>query len=194
MISFLKGEVIAKSPTEVTLLTHGVGYQLFISTSTAQKLQLNQKDAQLHIYTHVRQDTLSLFGFASQNDKENFKLLISVSGIGPKIALAIGSVASSKSIERAVLNADVDFFSRVPGIGKKSAQRIIVDLKSKIGTLKELDLSEKTAQEYLQVKIALRGLGFSSQEAIDAIKKVKNKTKLSEEDIIRQALKNLAKT
>lgn len=139
----------------------------------------------------MREDQLSLFGFLDQNSLDIFSLLLSVSGIGPKIALAIESVANPAKIKSAIQAADVDFFTAIPGLGKKSAQRIIIDLKSKLGELKELDLAEKAS--HTEALDALKSLGLSAKEATKAIQKVKNKDQLSQEDIIRQALKNLKK-
>jgi len=192
MISFLKGTTINKATDRVTFLVGDVGYEIFVSPKTSSKLPLN-KPTEIHIYTHVREDTLSLFGFIDNKTKDIFTLLLSVSGVGPKIALAIESVADSQKISQAIQNADVDFFTAISGLGKKSAQRIIVDLKSKLGELKELDLTETTAKNFAPVIDALKTLGFSAKEAKTATVEVKNKIELTQEEIIRQALKNLSK-
>lgn len=191
MIAYLKGHILDKKLNQLTLLTGGVGYHVHVSPRTATAYKLGQQDAQLHIYTHVREDTLSLFGFTDERSKNMFTLLLSVSGVGPKIALAVEAVAPPAQIERAIAEADVDFFSRIPGLGKKTAQRIIVDLKPKLTSLKELDLSQEAGSSFIQVQAALRSLGFSAQESSEAIGKVKNKSNLSPEVIVRQSLRNL---
>jgi len=193
MINFLQGKIIAKTPTEVTLLAGDVGYQVIVSTRTAKTYSLNQKNASIHIYTHVRDDTLKLYGFIDVPSKDMFLLLLSVSGIGPKIALSVESTATGKQIASAIREAEVEFFTKIPGLGKKSAQRIIVDLKSKLGTIKELDLTDQDADKYAQVSDALKSLGFTAKETRDAINNVKNKDKLSDSDIIKQALRILGK-
>lgn len=188
MISYLSGVVLDKLPTELTVLTGGVGYQVAVPARVSADLKL-QAQVNLHIYTHVREDTISLFGFTEKTDRRLFAQLISVSGIGPKTALAILSISTADSIASAVREADVDFFSAIPGIGRKSAQRIIVDLKSKLGTIKELDLSEPDSSAHQ----ALKSLGFSKEEASKAISKITHKAELSDPELIRLALKNLGK-
>jgi len=183
MINLLQGTIVSKNISEVTLLTAGVGYQVLVSSLTSKKL-ITDKPATLYIYTHVREDALSLYGFQNPSDKNIFTLLLSVSGIGPKIALTICSTAPAPVIHQAITNSDVDFFTQIKGLGKKSAQRIIIDLKG-------LNLDQKSAADFPQVSAALKSLGFSSQEAREALQKVKNKSKLSDEQIIRLALKNL---
>lgn len=191
MINYLEGTVIAKGPGEMTVLTGGVGYQVCVSSRTLRSTRLNEP-AKLFIYTHVREDSLSLYGFSTEDDKDIFKLLLSVAGIGPKTALSICAQAGDE-IKQAVMDADVQFFSDIPGIGKKSAQRIIVDLKPKLGTLKELDLAAKEATEYTRAKQALQGLGFSAAEAVRAIALVSDKDRLKDEEIIKEALRQLGK-
>lgn len=191
MIAYLKGYILDKKLNQLTLLTGGVGYHVHVSSRTAAAYKLGQQDAAIHIYTHVREDTLSLFGFTDEPSKNMFTLLLSVSGVGPKIALAVEAAASPSQIERAIAAADVDFFSRISGLGKKTAQRIIVDLKPKLTSLKELDLSQEVGSSFSQVQEALRSLGISAKEASEAISKVKNKFNLSPETIVRQALRNL---
>lgn len=190
MISFLSGTVIDKNQNDLVLLVNGVGYQVITSPKTSTKIKLNQANVELYIYTHVREDTLSLYGFLDKSSKDIFTLLLSVSGVGPKIALAIEAAASSRQIESAIRAADVDFFTHIPGLGKKSSQRIIVDLKSKLGDLKDIDLTDQ-AEDFVETTQALKSLGFSAKEAKEAIGQVKNKSNLNSEEIIRQALKSI---
>ncbi len=188
MINFLKGKVIEKSSDQLTLLVQDVGYQVLVSTKTLKELKL-KTTASVYIYTHVREDTISLFGFLNSKQKQVFELLLSVSGVGPKIALAINNAGSVNQITSAIQSADVNFFTSISGLGKKSAQRIIIDLKSKLGSQQELDL--KDAKTYPDVQAALKTLGISKKESLEAIAKVKNKDKLTDQDIIKQSLKQL---
>lgn len=189
MINSLSGKIIDLTGNEITLDVNGVGYQVFIPVRLALSIKLDAS-VRMYIYTHVREDQLQLYGFTDKPDKQIFMQLLSVSGIGAKTALAILSSGSAETIAAAISNADVDYFSSIPGIGKKSSQRIIVDLKPKLGAIKELDLS---ATENPQVLSALKSLGFTASEAKQALSKIDNKHQLSESDIIRQALKNLGK-
>jgi Holliday junction DNA helicase RuvA len=193
MIGFLKGTIQSKNANSLIIDVHGVGYQVFAPLFLIQELKLDNPIA-LFIYTHVREDELSLFGFSSQEEKQIFLHLISVSGIGPKLSLNILSAANgAKNIIKAIQNAQVDFFENIKGVGKKSAQRIIVDLKSKIGGLKELEFEAEADRDLVE---ALKGLGFSHEEIKKSILNVnKNlehkriKKDLSLEEKIKLALK-----
>ncbi|MBU1931779.1 Holliday junction branch migration protein RuvA [Patescibacteria group bacterium] len=184
MIGYLKGTTIAKEDNNLLILVQGVGYQVNVPNFVWQACQLNQPQ-ELLIYTHVKEDEISLYGFLNPTDKQMFTSLITVSGIGPKIALAIISHArGANKIIRAIQEADVDYFTTVKGLGKKGAQRLIVDLKPKLGSLKELEF--ETEQD-LDLVEALKGLGFSSPEIKKAIKGIKEDLPLEEK--IRLALK-----
>lgn len=186
MIGYLSGTIKFKESTGIIVDVNGVGYRVFVPTFVLDSCQLGQKKEFL-VYTHVRDNELSLYGFLNLADKEMFTYLISVSGIGPKLALNIFSYAQGANrILRAIQEANVDFFSSVKGVGKKSSQRIIVDLKSKLGGLKELEFETEQDQDLLT---ALRGLGFSREEIKLATKGVKKD--LSLEEKIRLALKKV---
>lgn len=186
MIGYLSGTIKFKEPTGIIIDVNDVGYRVFTPTFVLDNCQLGQKKDFL-VYTHVRDNELSLYGFLNLADKEMFTYLISVSGIGPKSALNIFSYAQGANrILRAIQEANVDFFSSVKGVGKKSSQRIIVDLKSKLGGLKELEFETEQDQDLLT---ALRGLGFSREEIKLATKGVKKD--LSLEEKIRLALKKV---
>ena len=184
MIGFLKGTIQSKNANSLIIDVHDVGYQVFTPLFLIQELELNNPIA-LFIYTHVREDELSLFGFSRKEEKQIFLSLISVSGIGPKLALNVLSFSNgAKNIIRAIENADVDFFENIKGVGKKSAQRIIVDLKSKIGGLKEIEFEAETDRDLLD---ALKGLGFDKNEIKKAVKGIKKDLPLEEK--IKLALK-----
>lgn len=185
MISYLSGIIKSKEADSLTLLINGIGYQVFVPVFVWQKSKIGEKK-ELFIYTHVREDELCLFGFSNKEDKQTFLFLISVSGIGPKIGLTILSFSNgAKNIIKAIQNADVDFFESIKGLGKKSSQRIIVDLKSKIGGLKELEFETEADQDLI---IALTGLGFTKEEVKKSIKGIKKDLPL--EDKLKLALKD----
>lgn len=185
MIGLLSGTIKSKEIDSLILDVGGVGYQIFTPSFVWRKCKVDDKKS-LFIHTHVREDDISLFGFASVGGKKMFVDLISVSGIGPKLALSILSHARGPNrIIQAIQKADVDFFMTVKGVGKKSSQRLIVDLKPKIGDLEDLDFETEEDGELFE---ALEGLGFSKKEIKKAVKGVKKDLPLEEK--IRLALKS----
>lgn len=187
MISFLSGKFIGTVSTKTIINVRGVGYGVYIPENDLAKLT-KEKKIELFIYTHVRQDTLDLYGFLKKEQLELFKLLLSVSGVGPKSALLVVS-RGVESIKQAISKADVSFFTTIPRLGKKSAQRIIIDLKSKLGGLKELELGEEGGETQEAIE-ALKVLGFSKAEAIKALQKMpEDMTSLEQK--INWALKGL---
>lgn len=168
MISYLIGQPIIEK-NFVTILVHGVGYGVKVTQKTLGELaQLSE--VELYIYTHVKEDALELFGFMTKGDRELFLLLIDVSGVGPKTALNILNYGD-KQIIQAVQQADVGLFSSIPRVGKKLAQKIIIDLRSKLGALKELDLAP-TSIQYQEVVLALQSLGFEDRAITLALEEV----------------------
>lgn len=187
MISYLAGEFIDFVSGKAIIKTAGVGYGVFLSETDLGKLKRGEK-VELFIYTHVREDLLDLYGFSDKKQLELFELLISVSGVGPKSALLVVG-RGVEPVRSAISKADVSFFTTIPRLGKKTAQRIIIDLKSKLGSLKELELGEETG-ETQEALDALRALGFSKEEAIKALQKMPEDM-LSLERKVSFALKNL---
>jgi Holliday junction DNA helicase RuvA len=148
---------------------NGVGYAVHTGTSTLSQL-LHQQTVELCIHTHVREDEISLYGFLSPSDKVLFEHLLSVSGIGPKSALHIAD-RGVEPITNAVQQADISFFTQIPRVGKKLAQKIIIDLRSKLGALKELDLKPES-QQYADVVAALENLGYGKDDIYRALQNV----------------------
>ena len=144
----------------------------------------------MFIYTHVREDTLDLYGFSTKDELELFKLTLTVSGIGPKTALLVVDKGVGK-VEQAIKNADTDFFTTVPRLGHKNAQKIIIELKNKLGGLKELDLTSENGESTQAIE-ALRNLGYTRQEATQAIGAVPA-SEITLEQKITYALRNLGK-
>src|SRR5919108_2195679 len=135
MIAALTGRLASKAPAQITLDVQGVGYEVFIPLSTFYALPDPSELISLRIYTHLREDAIQLFGFLSAQEKDAFILLIGISGIGPKLALSVLSALSIPDFVSAVQAGDVEKLETVPGIGKKSAARIALELKDKIGRL-----------------------------------------------------------
>lgn len=189
MIGYLRGRVKSFNSKHFIIDIGGVGYLVVPSNGVVKKQPQLNSEIEIYVHTHVREDQLSLFGFGSQEELDLFKLLITVSGVGPKTALSVLSVGNTEEIKNAVVMADVDFFNKVSGIGKKSAQRIIVDLKGKIGSIEELDLSGENGLVNQEVIEALRGMGLTPKEAREAVKTINPKLPLGER--IRLALKQI---
>ena len=174
MIAFLTGRVAAKGAGHCVLDVAGVGFRLAMSTNSIAALPAEGDTVTVHAFLYVREDELSLFGFESAEEKQLFEQLLTVSGVGPKVALATLSALSPSSLSEAIAREDVALISSVPGIGKKTAQRIILDLKDKLG-LPDLAgtaggagfASADVAAEATQ---ALLGMGFSSTEVASAFK------------------------
>lgn len=167
MINFLTGTAHHKTADVLTLLTGGVGYEIILAPNTLGKI--NSGDAvELHIHSHIREDAFSLFGFFTPEELALFKFLIAVSGVGPKTALLIidRGVEPTRS---AIVKADENFFISIPRLGKKNAQKIIIELKSKLGSLVDLDLTGNTSQEN-ELLQALLSMGFTKSEAFTKIK------------------------
>ncbi len=191
MIGLLKGKVELLRRPFVIIDVNGVGYKVLVPDSIYSKLSLEDK-LKLFTYTYVREDALELFGFLEAEDLGLFESLITVSGIGPKTALNIFSFGERKDIIEAIIKGDVTFFTSVPRLGTKNAQKIIIELKNKMGSGADLDLSGKDLLENAEVVQALKNFGFSVGEAQRAVREIK-KPGLSTEEKIRLALKNLGK-
>src|SRR3989475_8101495 len=198
MITFLSGTLIEALPTQVMVEVNGVGYEVLIPLSSFDKLP--QPGHQLKLLTHlvVREDSHTLYGFMSAAERQLFRLLInSVSGIGPKIALNILSGISVTAFRGAVANADVKVLSQISGVGKKTAERIVVELKDKIGAAGAWEaLSAQRAlspddQKVNDAVLALMALGFKPVEAHDSVRKAQTAlgAQATVEDIVRACLK-----
>lgn len=191
MIGSLKGKVELRDGSGLIVDVNGVGYKVQASSSVLKDAIVGTS-IKIFTYTYVREDVLDLFGFSSVEDLKLFERIIGISGIGPRIAINIFSVGSRENIINAIIKGDVDFFTTVPRLGRKNAQKIIIELRGKLGSLEELDLSADTDGKSNEVIAALKSFGFSAKEAGEALKNVDKKI----EDIserIRLALKYLGK-
>ncbi len=189
MIAQLEGKMAGMRGNGVILMVGGVGYYVFVSAYTLGKLA-GRDQVLLHIHTHVREDQLNLFGFLDEEELHMFELLISVSGIGPKMGLSILSIADIKTIRLAIVNKDPSLLTRVSGVGKKTAEKLIVELQNKVTAVAGDDDGDAAAgQDALE---ALTSLGYTVTQAREALKQVPAEvTDVSAR--IRAALKNLGK-
>jgi Holliday junction DNA helicase RuvA len=200
MISRLTGRIIEKNPTEIVIDVHGVGYELNIPLSTYQKIENAEGDVTIFTYLHVREDAMILFGFATESEREVFRLLISISGIGPKIAQSILSGISSAELREAVLRGNLDALTSITGVGRKTAERIILELKGKIGKVEHIEESGPATSQQIKIRteavIALMSLGFNRANAEASLRTVLSESGGKEmplEEIIKKALHHTSK-
>lgn len=187
MIGFLSG-IVQKLAKSILVDVNGVGYRVQVAQNLMASLPDGQA-AKFFIYTHVKKDALDLYGFTTEKDLALFELVLSVSGVGPKIALTIVD-AGSERLVGAVQNAEVSFFKSIPRVGKKLAQKIIIELSSKLGGLKDLDLEPLSAKEQ-DVLEGLKNLGFDEDHAHQVLKNIDKQQPV--ETMLKEAVKNLSK-
>ncbi len=195
MIARLKGKLAQKGSTEVIIDCGGVGYLVFVSVNTSSQLPAEGEDVVLLTLLIPREDALQLFGFINDEEREAFKLLISISGIGPKIAMGVLSSLTVSDLQQYILSGNIVSLQKMPGIGKKTAERIHLELKDKIS---KLGISDKSMPGGITNLIrseavsALIALGYSSAIAEKAVRKVyegENSEGLTAENLIRKSLK-----
>jgi Holliday junction DNA helicase RuvA len=191
MIGYLNGKIISSKPTRILLDVNGVGYVVNISISTFEKIS-DKETVSLYIHTNVRQDAITLFGFFTEAEKEMFELLISVNGIGPKLAISILSGIRTEELKTAIQVSDISRIVAVPGIGRKTAERLVLELRSRIDNIVE----EGTAVIPFSVKneavAALTTLGYNNKVAENAVRNVLAADPDSTlEDVIKKALSQL---
>ena len=202
MIALVEGTVIEKSEGSVVLLAGGIGFRLLCSMNTLAAIPPAGQVCRLHTHFSVREDAMELYGFMEREERDMFRHLISVTGVGPKSALFVLGSLPLSDLRLAILTSDIALLSRAPGVGKKTAQRIALELKDKVTkdalasgvTVEEIAMAdtEAPAQDALgEAMQALKALGYSPQEAAAALKGVKGQAQNADE-LIRLALRNMA--
>lgn len=189
MIGSLKGKLTLRDGNYVLVEVGGVGYKVLVPSKVATS---SEENVSLFVYTHIKEDAFDLFGFSELADLKLFENLISVSGVGPKTAMATFSYSDRESIIKAVLDSDVDFFTKIPRLGKKNAQKIIIELKNKFGDDSIFNLNEPDSTENAEIIQVLETFGFSAKESRNVLKKIDKSLKTTEEKI-KMALKYLGK-
>lgn len=202
MISYIRGELIAIETEKVIVDVGGVGYGIYMPGQSMGLLPPIGEEVKLHTYLNVREDAMQLFGFLTRDDLEIFKLVIGVSGIGPKGGLNILSELSPDDLRFAVLANDVKAITKAPGIGRKSAEKLIIELKDKLKIedvleqrmtgAESMTVTSKQSEVQSEAVQALVALGYGSTESMKAVKKVLSGTDGTVEDILKQALKVMA--
>lgn len=193
MIAYLEGILSEKKPTRAVIDVNGVGYSTFVPFSTFQKLPEIGNKVRLLTHTYVREDAFILYGFSTPEERELFELLLGVNGIGPKSALAVLSSISTDEFHRCVVQEDLGLLTKISGIGKKTAQRLIVELKEKLQKSELLACrspkSGRTGDLLEEALAALLSLGYDRMEAREALQRVASeKKKLSAEELVKRAL------
>ncbi len=192
MIATLEGILEYRGNDSIILNVGGIGFQVFVPSSTLSQLGTVKGKVSLYTHLHLREDNVSLYGFASGEELALFQNLISVSGIGPKAALGILSALNPEQLVMAISSGNIDLISQAPGIGKKIASRLVVELRGKLE--KEWkDIALPLGPESVDAIAALTGLGYSLPEATDAISKLPDSEELSLEEKIKIALQQIAK-
>lgn len=192
MIGFLTGKIISAKPTQLLLDVNGVGYTVSISINTFEKIS-GKETVSLNIYTNVKEDSISLFGFFTEAEKEMFEILISVSGVGPKSALGLLSGISVENLKHAIIEENVSRIVAVPGIGRKTAERLILELKSKVSTIEEGELAVHPSNKQEAIS-ALTTLGYNIKIAENAVLKILSAEQdCGLEELIKKALSELNK-
>jgi holliday junction DNA helicase RuvA len=191
MIGYLRGEIVLKEEDFIIVDTKGVGYKVLVAKDVLVKAQKGAS-LELFVHTHVREDNISLFGFLDIKDLKLFEKLIGISGVGAKTAMNIFSRGHRREIIDAIIKANIEFFSSVPRLGRKNAQKIIIELKNQFGGNEDIDLLTEDQESSNEIISALMGFGFSRKEAVTALSKVDKKVE-KVEDKIRKALRYLGK-
>ncbi|MCD8036260.1 MAG: Holliday junction branch migration protein RuvA [Clostridiales bacterium] len=203
MISYIKGEIIYNGGDTMVVENNGIGYEVTVPAFSAQKLCAQSGIVTVYTYMSVREDGISLFGFASLEEKHLYEKLISVSGIGPKAAVSILGVMTPTQLITAIISSDAEAIARAPGIGKKTAQRVILDLKDKIGS-EDMSAAFESGEDAAMLEAvtagedrseaaeALISLGYTRSEAIKAVSKVYNES-MDVQKILSAALRELSR-
>jgi len=183
MIGSIKGKIVLKTDKYLIVEANGVGYKISVSPDTLSKVK--KEECFFFIHTHVREDAIDLYGFLGREELEFFEMLINVSGIGPKGALSILGIASLDTLRKAISTGDTTYLTKISGIGRKTAEKIVIELRDKMGE----ERSGTSLQGELDAMEALKSLGYSQNEIREALKKVSPEANTNTK--IREALKIL---
>ncbi|MEF9945937.1 MAG: Holliday junction branch migration protein RuvA [Lachnospiraceae bacterium] len=201
MISYIRGELVSVEEEKIVVDVGGVGYGIFMSGQSISMLPQTGNEVKIHTYLNVKEDALQLFGFLTRDDLTVFKLVIGVNGIGPKGGLNVLSTLTPDDLRFAVMANDIKAISAAPGIGKKTAEKLIIELRDKLNledVLKHTDdgkdVGTGTGNQDVQAEAiqALVALGYGSTEALRAVKQVDREENQAVEQILKQALKKLS--
>lgn len=198
MISYIKGELTEIFDDAIVVENNGIGFNIRVPASVISEFSVVGEQVKVYTYLQIREDAHSLYGFLTRDDLDIFKMLINVNGIGPKVALAILSTITPDDLRFAVLSDDVKLISSAPGIGAKTAQKLIIELKDKIKLAdafeqalshQETEAADMSARN--EAAEALVALGYGNAEALRAVREIENAEQKDSETILKEALKKL---
>lgn len=194
MFEFIIGDIVDIKDDYIVLQNNNIGYRIFTSTNSMADIEYGMKNVVFYTYLNVREDGIYLYGFTSEDELKMFNLLLLVSKIGPKIAIGVLSTLTPNQIKKAIINKDIEVLCKAPGIGKKTAERILLELKDKIDKNIEIEEDKDIAptNTYLEAVNGLMSLGYTKLE-VERVIKMLDITNLNVEDIIRETLKRLSK-
>jgi holliday junction DNA helicase RuvA len=202
MIAFITGRLAAKTPTEIVVETGGIGYQISVPLSTSGAIGSPGEQVRILTHLHVREDAMQLYGFATDQERELFRLLISVSGIGPRLAQGILSGISAAELQSAILSGNLPALTAIPGIGRKTAERMVLELRGKVGAV-EAEAPASAPATSMQLKnrsealVALMSLGYtraSAEKALQVVLRDPDAASLSTEALIKRSLQHASRT
>ncbi len=193
MIGYLTGKKISLKPTHLILDVNGVGYSVYITLTTFEEIT-DKEIVSLFIHTNVKEDSITLYGFFTETEKQMFELLISVSGVGPKIALSILSGIRVDDLRYALQSGDVSRIIAVPGIGKKTAERLALELRNKVADIVEQEGTTPTSNVRTEAVSALSTLGYNLKQAEKAVREIlTEKPDIDIEELLKEILSNFSK-
>ncbi|MCD6407984.1 Holliday junction branch migration protein RuvA [bacterium] len=194
MIGYIKGKIVHKSPARMIVENNGIGYVLNVSLQTSESVGEEGEDVKLFVHQQITDEEIQLYGFSTEEEKKVFELLLGVPGIGPRVALRILSGMSINELYNAIVAEDAEVFTKVPGVGRKTGERLIVELKQRVEKIPTIPgIKEKEREIFVAAVEALTVLGYKRKEATAAINKVMKEKKedLNLEEIIKEALKKI---
>lgn len=201
MIAFIKGTLAEIEETKLIVEKDGIGFEIFAPMNSQTDRLSPGQELKVYTYLHVREDVMQLYGFLTRDDLQIFRLLLGVNGIGPKAALGILSAISADELRFAVLSEDIKMISKAPGIGRKTAQKLVLELKDKLNLAEAFEKKlENARQEAMppaaedarkEAAEALTALGYGSTEAYQAVRKVEGWENMEVEELLKAALKNM---
>ena len=199
MISFVKGRLVETGTDHIVVENQGIGYLIFVPASVLDQMPASGSEVKIYTYLYVREDALCLYGFLTRDDLHVFKLLITVNGIGPKGALGILSTISPDNLRFAVLAGDTKTISKAPGLGSKTAQKLIIELKDKLKLEDVFGEDDPVIQAVPQgaksssneAVLAMVALGYSQAEALKAVRQCEIREDMTSDEILKLALKNV---
>ena len=194
MIGYIKGKIVHKSPARMIVENNGIGYVLNVSLQTSESVGEEGEDVKLFVHQQITDEEIQLYGFSTEEEKKVFELLLGVPGIGPRVALRILSGMSINELYNAIVAEDAEIFTKVPGVGRKTGERLIVELKQRVEKIPTIPgVKEKEREIFIAAVEALTVLGYKRKEATAAINRVmkEKKENLNLEEIIKEALKKI---